>query len=143
MKKIKFWQFAIIIAVGFTLGVVGTQWYMKDRTEDSGSNLSVGVVEADFRLPEYEGDMFTPQKAVYDGDKLVLTLRSNALHPEVLEEVTLTEGSERGTVNFGYTTSGDFNVIVTNPPSDLDNATLDLPAVSVEHLASISVDPVS
>ena len=141
MKKIKFWQFSIIIAVGFTLGAVGTHWFINNPSEEVGSNLSVGIAEADFRLPEYEGDMFTPQKAVYDGDKLVLTLRSNALHPQVLEEVTLAEGSERGAVDFDYTTAGDFNVIVTNPPGDLDNATLDLPAVSIEHLASISVDP--
>ncbi len=139
MKKNKFWQFAIIIAVGFSVGAAGTYWFLNDTSEDVGSNPSVGIVEADFRLPEYEGDLFTPQKAVYDGDKLVLTLQSNALYPEVLEEVTLTKGSERETVEFDYTTDGGFNVIVTNPPGDLDNATLDLPAVSIEHPASIPV----
>ena len=141
MKNIKFWQIGIIIAVGFTLGAVGTQWYLSDRSEDPGTNLAVGVVEADFGLPEYQGDLFTPQKAVYDGDRLVLTLRANALYPEVLEEGTLTKGAERGTVTFDYTTDGDLDVIVTNPPGDIDNASLDLPAVSIEHLASISVDP--
>ena len=139
MKKIKFWQFAIIIAVGFSVGAVGAHWLMNDTPEDDGSGLPVGVAEADFRLPEYEGDLFTPQKAAYDGDKLVLTLRSNALYPEALEEVTLTEGPERGTVDFGYTTDGDFNMVVTNPPDDLDNSTLNLPAVSVEYEASIPV----
>ena len=141
MKKIRFWQFAVIIAVGFTTGAVGTRWFINNPSEEVVSNLSVSVAEADFRLPEYEGDMFTPQKAVYDGDKLVLTMRSNVLYPETLEEVTLTEGAERGTAEFDYTTDGDFNVIVTNPPGDIDNATLDLPAVSIEQMASISVDP--
>ena len=89
MKKFKFWQFAGIIVVGLSVGAVGTQWYMKERAEDTDSNLSVGVAEADFRLPEYEGDIFTPRKAVYDGDELVLTLRSNVLYPEPIEEVTL------------------------------------------------------
>lgn len=141
MRKFKFWQFATIIAIGFTIGAVGTQWYIKDRPEDTRSNPSVSIVEADFRLPEYEGDMFTPQKAVYDDGKLVLTLRSNVLYPEPIEDVTLAKGAERGTVIFDSIGEGEFNVIVTNPPGDLDNATLDLPAVSIEHLASISVDP--
>ena len=140
MKNFRFWQFAIIIAVGFTLGAIGTQWYIKDRPEDAGSNPSVGIVEADFQLPEYEGDMFTPQKAVYEGDKLVLTLRSNVLHPEPMEDVTLEKGSDRGTVVFDSIGSGDFDVIVTDPPADLGNATLKLPAVSIEHESSISVD---
>ncbi|MCY4654349.1 MAG: hypothetical protein OXC95_14440 [Dehalococcoidia bacterium] len=141
MKKIKFWQFAVIIVVGFTVGATGTHLFINNPSEEVGSNLSVSVAEADFRLPEFEGDMFTPQKAVYDGDKLVLTLRSNVLYPETLEEVTLTEGAEHGTVKFDYTTDGDFNVIVTNPPGDIDNASLDLPAVSFYQYASISVDP--
>ena len=50
-------------------------------------------------------------------------------------------GAERGAVNFGYTTDGDFNVVVTNPPADIDNALLDLPAVSFSQQGSISVDP--
>ena len=141
MKKIKLWQFAVIIAVGFTLGTIGTNWFINNPSEDADSNLLVSVVEAEFRLTDFEGDMFTPQKAVYDGDKLVLTLRSNALYPEVLEEVTLTKGSERGTVEFDYTTDGDFNVVVTNPPANIDNASLDLPAVSFSQQGSISVDP--
>ena len=139
MKKIKFWQFAIIIAIGFSVGAVGARWLMNDQSEDLGSSLPVGVAEAEFRLPEYEGDIYTPQKAVYDGDNLVLTLKSNALYPEVLEEVTLTKGSDRGTVEFDYTADGDFKVVVTNPPDNIDSATLELPAVSVEHPASIPV----
>ena len=141
MKKIKFWQFVVIIATGFSVGVIGANWYMSKPPEDDQSSLPVGIAEADFRLPEFEGDIFTPQKAVYDGDDLVLTLNSNVLHPEPLEEVRLSNGAEHGTVNFRYTADGNFNVIVTNPPSDLDNATLDLPAISIEYLASISVDP--
>ncbi len=141
MKKFKFGQFAVFMAVGFTLVVVGMQWYIKGQPENAGPNLSVGVVEADFRLPEYEGDLFTPQKAVYDGDELALTLQSNVLHPEPIEEVTLAKGSKRGTVIFDSISPGEFDVVVTDPPANIDNATLDLPAVSIEHLASISVDP--
>lgn len=141
MKKIKFWQFAVIIAVGLTVGAVATNWFISNPSEQVASNLPVSVADADFRLPEFEGDMFTPQKAVYDGDKLVLTLRSNVLYPEPLEEVTLSKGAEQGTVTFDYTTEGDFNVIVTNPPVDIDNASLDLPAVSFSQDASISIDP--
>ena len=140
MKKLKLWQFAIIIAVGFTVGAAGAIWLMDDPTEDAGSNLSVAVAEADFRLPEYPGDMFTPQKATYDQDgKLVLTLRSNVLHPEPLEEVTLSKGSEQGTVSFRPNAEGDLDVIVTDPPGDIDNAVMKLPAVSIRHLASIVV----
>lgn len=139
MSKFRFWQFTIIMAVGFTLGAAGTQWYIKDRPEDAGSSPSIGIVEADFQLPEYDGDLFTPQKAVYDGDKLVLTLRSNVLHPEPIEDVTLTEGSERGTVMFNSVSDGEFNVIVTDPPANIDSAVLKLPAVSIEHESSISV----
>ncbi len=141
MKKIKLWQFAVIIAVGFTVGAVGTNWFINNPSEEVASNLSVGVAEADFQLPEYEGDMFTPQRAVYEGDKLVLTLRSNVLYPEPFEEVTLSKGAEQGAVSFSSITDGEFDVIVTNPPGDIDNATLDLPAVSFDQDASISVDP--
>lgn len=141
MKKIRLWQFAVIIVVGLTVGAAGTHWFVNNPSEEVGSSLSVSVAEADFRLPEYEGDVFTPQKAVYDDGKLVLTLRSNALYPEVLQEVTLTKGSERGTVEFDHTADGDFNVVVMNPPANIDHASLDLPAVSFSQEGSISVDP--
>ena len=140
MKKLKLWQFAIIIVVGFTVGAVGTIWFMNDPSEDAGPESLVTIAEADFQLPEFSGDMFTPQKAAYDDDgNLVLTLRSNVLHPEPVEEVTLSKGSEQGTVSFRSTGEGDFDVIVTDPPGDIDNAVLDLPAVSIEHPASLSV----
>ena len=139
MSKLKFWQFAIIIAIGFTVGAVGAAWFMNPPAEDVGSNLSVSIAEADFQVPEFQGDMFTPQKAVYEGNILVLTLRSNVLHAEPVEEVTLSKGSEQGTVSFRSNADGDFDVIVSDPPADIDNAVLKLPAVSIEHHASISV----
>ena len=139
MNKVGLLQFTVIIVVGFTVGAVGTHLFINNPSEEVGSNLPVSVAEADFRLPEYEGDIYTPQKAVYDGDNLVLTLKSNALYPEVLEDVAMTKGSERGTVKVDYTTDGDFKVVVTNPPDNIDSATLELPAVSVEHPASIPV----
>ena len=139
MKKLKFWHFAIIIVVGFTVGAVGTTWFTSGPPEDAGSESLVPIAEADFQLPEFPDDMFTPQKAVYEGDKLVLTLRSNVLHAEPLEEVTFSKESEQGTVSFRSVADGEFDVIVTDPPADIDNAVLDLPAVSIEHMASISV----
>lgn len=139
MKRFKHWKLAIIIAAGFTAGAVGTFWYMTDSFEDVFPNPPPGAVETDFRLPEFEGDMFTPRRAVYDGNNLVLTLRSNVLYPEPLEEVTLSKGSERGTVSFHSISDGEFDVIVTDPPADLDGAVLELPAVSIEHESSISV----
>lgn len=132
LKAISLAVVIVVCAVGCGLG------------DDSGpppDRRGKDVVEADFRLPEYEGDVFTPQKAVYDGDKLVLTLKSNALYPEHLDEVTLSKGAERGTVIFDSISPGEFDVTVTDPPANIDNATLDLPAVSIEYLASISVDP--
>ena len=141
MKRLRYWQLAIVIAAGFSVGAAGVFWYITDPSEDVGPNPPPGAVEADFRLPEYEGDIFTPQRAVYEGDKLVLTLRSNVLYPEPLEEVTLSKGNKRGTVIFDSISPGEFDVIVTNPPDDLDNAVLDLPAVSFSQYASISVDP--
>ena len=139
MKRFKYRQLAIIIIAGFAASAVGAFWYITDPFEDVGPNPPPGVVETDFRLPEFEGDMFTPRRAVYDGDRLVLTLRSNVLYPEPLEEVTLSKGSERGTVSFHSIGDGEFDVVVTDPPTDLDGAVLELPAVSIEHESSISV----
>ena len=132
---------AMILVCAVGCGLLDDSGPPDQRGEDVVSNSSVGVAEADFRLPEYEGDMFTPQKAVYDGDRLVLALRSNVLYPEPLEEATLSKGTERGTVIFDSISPGEFDVTVTNPPANIDNATLNLPAVSIEHMASISVDP--
>ena len=139
MKRFKHWKLAIVIAAGFAAGAAGAFWYMTYPPDDVGPDPSPGAVEADFRLPEFEGDMFTPQRAVYDGDRLVLTLKSNVLYPEPLEEVTLSKGSERGTVSFYSIGDGEFDVVVTDPPADIDGAVLELPAVSIEHESSISV----
>ena len=139
MKRFMHWKLAIVIAVGFTAGVAGAFWYTTDPSEDVGPNPLPGAMEADFRLPEFEGDMFTPLRAVYDGDNLVLTLRANVLYPEPIEEVTLSKGSERGTVSFNSIGDGEFDVVVTDPPADIDGAVLELPAVSIEHESSISV----